>query len=159
MRLRRDDDLLVVSASGALRSHSTGFNWSDVSPPESGRNLRAVHARRFTDGGVVYSVVGFGTAWRRNNGAFTADSVNSGHALRGTYVTPQGEIWAAGDDGGTASQGRGVIWRFVPDAGPWVQQPSPAVRPFNAMTGYGDMGPFIGGSGGAILRKAGADGG
>lgn len=154
-----DDDLLIVSQNGQVRTHTTGTNWNDVTVPESNRFLRAVHAQRFADGGVVYSVVGNGTAWRRNNGVFTADAIDAGHALRGTWVTPQADIWAAGDDGGTTTQGRGVLWRWVPDAGPWQQQPSPAVRPFNTMTGYGDTGPFIGGGGGAILRKLGADGG
>lgn len=152
------DDVLVVTGSGQVRIHTT--SWSDLTEPEPNRNLRGVHGRRFLDGGVVYSVVGHGTAWRRNNGVFTADFLDAGHALRGTWVTAQGDIWAAGDDGGVnLPQGRGVLWRFVADAGTWVQLPSPTARPFNAITGYGETGPFIGGSGGAILRKQGADGG
>ena len=150
-----DDDFLVVSQGGHVRTRTT--LWVDLPPPELNRVLRGVHAQRFADGGVLYSVVGTGTTWRRINGTFVADAIDAGHALRATWVTPQGEIWATGDDGGTTTQGRGVLWRF--DGGTWSQQNAPATRPFNAMTGYGDTGPFIGGAGGAILRKIGADGG
>jgi hypothetical protein len=154
-----DDDLLIVCQNGTVRTHTTSIFWPDLTVPEFNRVLRAVHAQRFTDGGVLYSVVGTGTTWRRINGTFVADSIDAGHNLRSTWVTPQGDIWAAGDDGGTTTQGRAVLWHFVPDAGPWSIQDSPTPRPLNAMTGYGDTGPFIGGAGGAILRKIGADGG
>lgn len=153
-----DDDMFYVTQGGQVRTH-TGIVWFDLTPPELGRPLRAVHAQRFADGGVLYSVVGTGTTWRRINGTFVADAIDAGHVLRGTWVTPQGDIWAAGDDGGTTTQGRGVLWHFEPDAGPWTIQDAPATRPFNTMTGYGETGPFLGGAGGAILRKIGADGG
>jgi hypothetical protein len=152
-----DDDMFIISQGGHVRTH-TGAVWFDLTPPEFNRVLRAVHAQKFADGGVLYSVVGTGTTWRRVNGTFVTDAFDAGHTLRGTWVTPQGDIWAAGDDGGI-TQGRGVLWHFVPDAGPWAIQDSPTVRPLNAMTGFGDTGPFIGGAGGAILRKVGADGG
>ena len=155
-----DDDLLVVSTNGLVRSHtSAGNNWIDLGVPETNRFLRAVHAQRFADGGVLYSVVGTGTAWRRINGAFVADGIDAGHVLRGTWVTPLGDIWADGDDGGNTTQGRGVLWHLVPDAGPWAGQPSPTTRPLNTMMGFDDTGPFLGGAGGVILRKLGTDGG
>ena len=153
-----DDDLLVVTNSGTVRTHTTGNTWFDIAVPENSRNLRAVHGQRFADGGVLYSVVGTSTTWRRINGTFVADAIDAGHALRATWVTPQGDIWADGDDGGT-TQGRAVLWHLVPDAGRWASQLSPTPRPFNAMTGFQSTGPFLGGSGGVILRKAGLDGG
>jgi hypothetical protein len=154
-----DDDVLVVTAWGGVRTHTTGFNWFDATVPENSRNLRGVHGQRFADGGVLYSVVGTGTTWRRINGTFVADAIDAGHNLRATWVTPRGDIWADGDDGGTTTQGRAVLWHLVPDAGPWALQPSPTTRPLNAMTGFQSTGPFIGGSGGVILRKVGLDGG
>ena len=155
-----DDDLMVVTTNGAVRSHTAaGNNWADLAVPENNRVLRAVHGQRFADGGVLYSVVGTGTTWRRINGTFVADAIDAGHVLRGTWVTPQGELWADGDDGGGVTQGRAVLWHLVPDAGPWAGQPSPTTRPLNTMMGFGDTGPFLGGAGGVILRKLGTDGG
>lgn len=149
-----DTDFLIVTNSGLLKTR----NSMDVTPPEFSRNLRAVHAQRFADAGVLYSVVGSGTTWRRVNGTFVIDPHDAGHTLRATWVTPQADIWATGDDGGSASQGKAVLWHYVSDGG-WAQQTSPTTRPLNAMSGYGDTGPFIGGGGGVILRKLGADGG
>jgi hypothetical protein len=122
---------------------------------QSGRALKAVHGAKFDDGGTQFSVVGVDTAWRRMNGTWVADTIPAGNALRATYVTPQGDIWAGGDDGGGAA----VLWLWSADGGGWAAQPSPTARGLTGMSGFGDVGPFVVGQYGVILRRAGADGG
>lgn len=151
-------DIVAVGATGGLTRYNG--TWANVSPlPQANRQLRAVHAQAFSDGGSLYSIVGTGTAWRRfPDGGFVADFIDAGHRLTGTYVMPAGDIWAAGDDGGT-TQGRGVLWHFEPTTQLWSPMPVPSTRAFNAMGGFGDTGPFIVGTGGAILRHLSPDGG
>lgn len=152
-------DILTVGNNSTMKRFN-GTLWADVVlPPQALRQLRAVHAQNFADGGSLYSVVGVGTVWRRfPDGGFVVDYIDAGHRLSGTYVMPNGDIWATGDDGGT-TQGRGVLWRFDSNTQLWNPVPTPATRAFNAMNGWGDTGPFIVGTGGAILRRLSPDGG
>jgi hypothetical protein len=147
-----ETDVLVVGATGGVRA--LGNNWSDAPVPQHGRALRAVHAQRFADGGVLYSVVGTNTAWRRVNGAFVADSIPTGNTLRGTWVAPAGDIWAGGDDAG-----RAVLWHFMSADAGWLPVDSPTARGLTGLGGYAETGPYLVGQGGAILRRAGLDGG
>ncbi|MFT3712239.1 MAG: hypothetical protein QM817_31730 [Archangium sp.] len=156
-------DIMVVGAQfGGVRRYN-GSSWNDVvNIPQTFRTLRAIHAQNFADGGSLYSIVGTATAWRRfPDGGFVADTVDAGH-LRATYVMPGGDIWAAGDDGGSTgvlANGRGVLWHFDPNSEVWSVVPSPTTRAFYGMGGFGDVGPFAVGMGGVIVRKQGLDGG
>jgi hypothetical protein len=130
--------------------------------PQSGRQLRAVHGRALADGGTLYSIVGTGTAWRRVGSGYVADFIDAGYVLRGTYVEPSGDIWAVGDDGGASASppnGRGVLWHFDESTATWSPRPTPSRRAFTGAGGFGDVGPFVVGQGGVIVRKQGADGG
>jgi hypothetical protein len=154
-----NDDIVVVGAGGQLQARSS-LGWANYPPvPQPSRVLNAVHGQRLPDGGTLFAVVGVNTAWRRvGSSNFVADTIDAGNALSGVWVTPTGDIWAAGDDGGTTTQGRGVLWRYAEDGG-WAQQVPPTRAAFNDVGGWGDTGPFLVGQGGVILRRVGADGG
>jgi hypothetical protein len=148
----------VAGTNSHIRTYN-GIGWSDPIPPNAlyGRTLRAVHGQRFADAGTSYSIVGLNTAWRRVNGTLVVDPLDAGANLRGTWMTPGGDIWAVGDDGGT-TLARGILMRFSEDGG-WVSEQAPTRRALLGVSAYGETGPFIVGEKGVILRKLGADGG
>lgn len=156
--------LTVAGTNSQLRAFN-GSGWNDLGPPNFiyGRTLRAVHGQRFADAGTSYSIVGLNTAWRRvnGNGTLVIDVLDAGFGvnanLRGTWMTPGGDIWAAGDDGGS-TPGRGLLMRFMEDGG-WVNELAPTRRAILGVSGYGETGPFLVGERGVILRKLGVDGG